>query len=121
MLTQFHPMYSRRFKHVISWLVIALGLCLWLTIKGSGQSAPRQERQSLEVPKTWDAEAIASIEIALADAQNSPTHISAEYYFAFPSARFTKVIRSMRRAESRKATGNGSGSRSLKLFSMPLN
>ncbi len=77
-------MYSRRFKHVISWLVIALGLCLWLTIKGSGQSAPRQERQSLEVPKTWDAEAIASIEIALADAQNSPTHISAEYYYRIP-------------------------------------
>jgi hypothetical protein len=36
------------------------------------------------VPKTWEDRAIASIEVPLAAAASSPTHISSDYYYRMP-------------------------------------
>ena len=36
------------------------------------------------IPKTWDDEALASLEVPLADAGASPVHISSEYYYRIP-------------------------------------
>jgi hypothetical protein len=77
-------MHRTRFKNTISWLVVTLFICLPVAIKVAGQGQVRQSAQQPQVPKTWDAEAIASIEVALADAQNSPVHISGDYYYRIP-------------------------------------
>src|SRR5262245_12362742 len=39
-----------------------------------------------DVPRTWDDEAIATLEVPLADPVGSPKHVSAEYYYAIPVA-----------------------------------
>lgn len=36
------------------------------------------------IPKTWDDEAIASLEVPLADPVGSPKHVSADYYYKIP-------------------------------------
>src|SRR5262245_39060086 len=36
------------------------------------------------VPKTWDGEAIASLEVPLAHAAASPIHVTADYYYRIP-------------------------------------
>ena len=36
------------------------------------------------IPKTWDEEALASLEVPLAEPRNSPRHISAEDYYRLP-------------------------------------
>ena len=36
------------------------------------------------VPKTWDDEAMANLEVPLADPAHSPKHVSADYYYRIP-------------------------------------
>ncbi len=36
------------------------------------------------IPKTWDDEAIAALEVPLADPVGSPKHVSADYYYRIP-------------------------------------
>ncbi len=36
------------------------------------------------IPKTWDEQALASLEVPLADSAFSPQHISARYYYGIP-------------------------------------
>jgi hypothetical protein len=36
------------------------------------------------IPKTWDDEAMASLEVPLADPVGSPKHVSADYYYRIP-------------------------------------
>src|SRR5262245_59872642 len=36
------------------------------------------------IPKTWDDEAVASLEVPLAEATASPVHIPADYYYRMP-------------------------------------
>jgi hypothetical protein len=36
------------------------------------------------IPKTWDDEAIATLEVPLADPVGSPKHVSADYYYRIP-------------------------------------
>jgi hypothetical protein len=36
------------------------------------------------IPKTWDDEAMASVEVPLADPVGSPKHVSADYYYKIP-------------------------------------
>ena len=36
------------------------------------------------IPKTWDDEAVASLEVPLAEANASPVHIPADYYYRMP-------------------------------------
>jgi hypothetical protein len=38
------------------------------------------------IPKTWDDQAIATLEIPLADPVGSPKHVSADYYYRIPVA-----------------------------------
>src|SRR5687768_2516040 len=35
----------------------------------------------VEVPRTWDDEALASMEIPLANAESTPKHVSSDYYY----------------------------------------
>lgn len=75
--------YSRR---VFLWLIMALapGAIAALTLTAHTQSNPQQ------IPETWDTDAIASIEIPLADASYSPTHVSKDYYYRIPVRRVYK-------------------------------
>ena len=36
------------------------------------------------IPRTWDDEQIASLEVALANPAGSPKHVSADYYYKIP-------------------------------------
>src|SRR5262245_50537699 len=49
------------------------------TVRGSGGAPP-------SVPRTWDDDAIATLEVPLANPVGSPKHVSAEYYYAMPVA-----------------------------------
>src|SRR5580704_12387239 len=49
--------------------------------------APAQEKHSAfepTVPRVWDDEAIATLELPLADPVGSPKHISSDYYYRIP-------------------------------------
>jgi hypothetical protein len=37
-----------------------------------------------DIPKTWDDEAVAALEVPLADPRYSPVHVSADYYYRMP-------------------------------------
>ena len=37
-----------------------------------------------EIPKTWQDDEIAALELPLADPESSPKHISADYYYQIP-------------------------------------
>lgn len=62
----------------------ALTLCLLAALRIVGQVQSRLGGEPPEVPKTWEAEAIASVEIPLALAEYSPTHITGDYYYRIP-------------------------------------
>jgi len=53
-----------------------------------GPSARTQQSSppARNIPKTWDDEAIATLEIPLADPVGSPRHVSADYYYRIPVA-----------------------------------
>ena len=59
------------------------------------------------IPKTWDEDAIAKLEVPLADPVGSPKHVSADYYYRVPVRRFRKAIPYMRPVTSRLATWIG--------------
>lgn len=83
-------MHVLRFTLSIFLLAIALCLCLSVSNNASGLAQVGQSGQPGEVPKTWEAGDIASVEIPLADARYSPTHISADYYYRIPVRRVYK-------------------------------
>jgi cytochrome c553 len=47
-------------------------------------SAQQQRTSAAVIPTTWDDEAIATIEIPLANPVGSPKHVSADYYYRIP-------------------------------------
>jgi hypothetical protein len=56
-----------------------------------GISAPSQDTYPQKptavaptIPKTWDDEAMATLEVPLADPKGSPKHVSADYYYRIP-------------------------------------
>ena len=58
-----------------------------LAIAVSANADPARKsanRLTSEVPKTWDEQAIASLEVPLAFAAASPKHVSADYYYRIP-------------------------------------
>ena len=61
---------------------------LLVGITGRGPTAQLQQSngQARQIPKTWDDEAIANLEIPLADPVGSPRHVSAAYYYRIPVA-----------------------------------
>lgn len=48
--------------------------------------AQQSSTSARNIPKTWDDEAIATLEIPLADPVGSPRHVSADYYYRIPVA-----------------------------------
>jgi hypothetical protein len=75
-------------------------------------SAQRENASS--VPKTWDDDAIATLEVPLANPIGSPKHVSAEYYYRIPVAPFSRAIPFTRLGVSRTVTLTGSSNRSRK-------
>jgi hypothetical protein len=69
---------TKRFAFVL----FALGFTL---TKLGGQVQPASIRPPV-IPKTWDDQAIATLEIPLADPAGSPKHVSADYYYRIPVA-----------------------------------
>src|ERR1700689_397206 len=48
------------------------------------QSPQRRTSFTPSVPRVWDDEAIATLELPLADPVGSPKHISSDYYYRIP-------------------------------------
>ena len=69
---------TRRLNRLLFWSAIALSLL----------GAVRAQKQAAAfnpvIPKTWDEEALASLEVPLADPRYSPKDISAEDYYRLP-------------------------------------
>jgi len=68
--------------------LFALSLCAALGIAtfihhGQAQK-PTTDAAPPVIPKTWDDEAMASLEVPLAEARYSPVHVSADYYYRIP-------------------------------------
>lgn len=66
-------------------LFILLGVAAYANFgAGIGQARERDESISPKIPKTWDDQEMASLEIPLADPAWSPVHVPAEYYYRIP-------------------------------------
>jgi hypothetical protein len=66
----------------LGFLSILILAVLW--VRGH---APAQEKRSgfePSIPRVWDDEAIATLEVPLADPVGSPKHISSNYYYRIP-------------------------------------
>jgi hypothetical protein len=65
---------------------LALVSFLLIGIRSSGQEIQRSTptNGAPAVPKTWDDEAIATLEVPLANPMGSPKHVSANYYYKIP-------------------------------------
>jgi len=50
----------------------------------SSQSKRSEGSFKPDIPKSWDDEAIATLEVPLADPVGSPKHVSADYYYRIP-------------------------------------
>jgi len=69
--------------------LFAVGFCLLVVMIGlDAAGQPRKKKPeaafSPNIPKTWDDEAMASLEVPLADAHTAPLHIPADYYYRMP-------------------------------------
>jgi hypothetical protein len=72
-------MKAPRHRQLLLFFVLAFS-------SGSIQDAQPQKPGAAAplIPKTWDDEAIAALEVPLADPLASPKHVSAEYYYKIP-------------------------------------
>jgi hypothetical protein len=59
-------------------------LISFLPLSKAGQAQNSSVAYSPTIPKTWDEEALASLEVPLADPGHSPEHISAADYYRLP-------------------------------------
>ena len=59
---------------------------LLIGVSGGSQDTPSQKPSAVApaIPKTWDDEAITTLEVPLADPAGSPKHVSADYYYRIP-------------------------------------
>src|SRR5438552_5500804 len=51
---------------------------------GPSRAQRADSSASAHIPKTWDDEAVASLEMPLADHRYSPVHVSSDYYYRMP-------------------------------------
>jgi hypothetical protein len=73
-------------RHAKKSFAFALYALIEITIRNlSGQSQPGSV-QAPVIPKTWDDQAIATLEVPLANPVGSPKHVSADYYYRIPVA-----------------------------------
>ena len=75
------PVNKRRAQRSTAFVSLILIACFLI-------SATRAQKSNLFhkplIPKTWDEQALASLEVPLAEASYSPKHISAEAYYRIP-------------------------------------
>ena len=83
-------METRRVRVVVLLLFPVLSI---FALINTGQAQKSQESFSPVIPRTWDEEALASVELPLASTGVPPEHISGDYYYRMPYGRFTKAIR----------------------------
>src|SRR4051812_16629260 len=69
---------------IVTTFEIATLLTTWCSVRGDDPPA-------FIVPRTWDQKSIDSLQLPLADARNSPTHIQADYYYKIPEWRFVET------------------------------
>jgi hypothetical protein len=74
-------MNVRNIKRLTLALIIPLGIAAHI---GAGQARKTDEALTPVIPKTWDDQAIASLEIPPADPAVSRAHVSADYYYHIP-------------------------------------
>src|SRR5215208_3741725 len=74
-------MSTRRVRHITLALFILLGIAIYIPV---GQAQKTERAFNPTIPKTWDDQAMASLEVALADPAGSPAHVSADYYYRIP-------------------------------------
>lgn len=78
-----------RLYFTIFWFIVTSVLSAGVASTPADGARPQKENPT-QIPETWDPEAIASIEIPLADSNHSPTHISKDYYYRIPTRRVYK-------------------------------
>lgn len=71
---------------------VVLVVLIWTCAASRPQAAPAQEeaRWKPDIPKVWDDEAMATIELPLPSASHSPRHVSSEYYYSIPARKIYK-------------------------------
>ena len=69
----------------IKAFVLALSVWFSTTVALTSSFGQNDRKKSTSViPKTWDDEAVSSLEVPLAKASASPVHVSADYYYRIP-------------------------------------
>ena len=65
---------------------LAFLVSLLIAISSASQDTDPQKSSAvaLTIPKTWDNEAVATLEVPLANPGGSPKHVSADYYYKIP-------------------------------------
>jgi hypothetical protein len=85
-------------------------------IFAAGKVAPKQRTSaktpsspafSPTIPKTWDDQAMATLEVPLANPIGSPKHVAADYYYRIPVRPIYRSYPSTPRAMSHPATWMG--------------
>jgi hypothetical protein len=72
-------------KHAAIWLgCLILGAAVTVPRWGTSAQSARLDKFFPSIPKTWDDQAMALLEVPLADPSASPKHASAEYYYRIP-------------------------------------
>ena len=74
-----------RYKNLAQVAMLVFGL-IALPLALQPLRAQKSTPAAPVIPKTWDDEAIATLEIPLADPVGSPKHVSSEYYYRIPVA-----------------------------------
>src|SRR5215470_433723 len=74
-------MNTRNIRCLTLALFIPLGVAAYI---GNGQAQKTDRAFTPAIPKTWDDQAIESLEIPPADPTVSRTHVSADYYYRIP-------------------------------------
>jgi hypothetical protein len=74
-----------RYKNLAHVAMLVFGL-IALPLALQPLRAQKSTPAAPVIPKTWDDEAIATLEIPLADPVGSPKHVSSEYYYRIPVA-----------------------------------
>lgn len=74
-------MNTRRIKYLTLVLFALLGVAAHI---GMGQAQDTDRAFTPTIPKTWDDQAMASLEVPLADPAGSPVHVPADYYYRIP-------------------------------------
>src|SRR5512138_1760279 len=74
-------MQSKKIKCLVLILFLAGGIFVSVRSGWAQEAAPTF---SPTIPRVWDDEELAGLEVPLAEAAASPTHISADYYYRIP-------------------------------------